>query len=301
MNILRLISFISFAIIAGSCTKDIDKELVSNERSVLELKLYGQLGNAIITREGQKGRIEVYILDTEDFPYANVDVEGIVVSAYGTATVDVGSTLDFYNPERKAKITVTSESGYPMDWTIYLIPYNAFYTGTWKIEDIKIYVDQNISGSGAGKWDTQMNGSEFGYYSSPEYDNIITVEMNPLLVNGEFTGTIVNDMGVDGTYGSFMGIYPGEYTIDDPLDMNSRLRHLIPQGESTWVLNLSTNVMKITKNNITSTMTFSSDNWGNTLFDFALPNASGDPAGSNFYNNFWRSSYKFSYILKKIN
>lgn len=283
-----------------SCTKEIDQELVSKERAVLELKLEGQLGNATITREGQKGKIEVYIIDTNDFPYANVNVQGIVVSSHATASVAAGGALDFYNLERKATITVTSESGEPMNWTVYLIPYDAFYTGTWKIEDIKIYVDQHISGSGDGKWDTQMKGSEFGDFSLPEYDNIITVNMNPNLVNGEFTGTITNEMGADGEYGSFMGVYPGEYTIEDPLDMNPRLRYLIPTGESTWVLNITTNEMKITKNNITSTMTFGSDSWGNTLFNFALPNAAGDPAGTTFYNNFWRSSYKFSYILKKI-
>ncbi len=300
MKILKLISFIVFSIVLVSCTREVDQDVVSNEHSVLELNLFGQLGNAVIERDGQKGKIEIYIMDTEDYPYSNVSVEGIVVSSYATADVEEGSTLNFYNPERKATITVTSQSGYPMEWTVYLIPYNAFYVGTWQIEDIKIYVDQNISGSGSGKWETQMSGDEFGYYSSPEYDNTITVKMDPNMVNGEFMGTITNDAGADGQYGSFMGVYPGEYTVEDPLDMNSRLRYLIPPGESTWALNLSTNEMKITQNNITSTMTFGSDSWGNTLFDFALPNAAGDPSGSNFYNNFWRSSYKFSYILKKM-
>ena len=80
--------------------------------------------------------------------------------------------------------------------------------------------------------------------------------------------------------------------------MDPRLRHLIPAGESDWMLDLSTNQMKISKNNITSTMTFSRDTSGNLFFDFALPDASGDTQGNNFYNNFWRSSYKFSYIVR---
>ena len=143
-----------------------------------------------------------------------------------------------------------------------------------------------------------MVGSEFGLFASPELDNIITITMNEEMVDGKFTGKIINAAGADGLYGSFKGVYPGEYTEDAPLDMDPRLRHLIPAGESDWMLDLSTNQMKISKNNITSTMTFSRDTSGNLFFDFALPDASGDTPGNNFYNNFWRSSYKFSYIVR---
>ena len=37
-----------------------------------------------------------------------------------------------------------------------------------------------------------------------------------------------------GLYGWLKGVYPGEYTEDAPLDMDPRLRHLIPAGESDW-------------------------------------------------------------------
>ena len=284
----------------ASCTKDIDRNILSRERSILDIKLQGQLGSPRVERDGNTAKIKLFILDTNDFSYGNVNIEGLVVSSGATANVDKGSKLDFFNPEHKAKITVTSASGDKMDWSVYLEPYNAFYVGTWRIEDIKIYVDQNLSGVGTAKWETQMSGSEFGHYVQAEYDNRITITMTPSMVNGGFTGVITNNPGVDKEFGSFKGVYPGEYSIDAPLDMNSRLRHLIPTGEATWSLNLSSNEMKITKNNITSTMTFATDSWGNTLFEFTLPNATTDPAGSNFYNNFWRSSYKLSYILRKV-
>ena len=38
--------------------------------------------------------------------------------------------------------------------------------------------------------------------------------------------------------------------------MNPRLRHLLPPGESQWTLDLTTNQMKITQNNVSSTMIF---------------------------------------------
>lgn len=284
----------------SACTKEIDNEEPSNECSVLDIELYGQLGKATIERlDDNQGVITLYIFEQPDYPWAGVTVEALALSAYATADVNEGDKLDFRNPERKARIIVRSQTGKQVLWTVFLKPYDPFYVGTWAIADIKIYVDQNISGSGTGKWDTSMGGSEFGKFSSPEFDNVITITMNDEMADGKFTGKILNDAGSDGLYGSFMGVYPGEYTEDAPLDMNPRLRHLLPAGEADWMLDLSTNEMKISKNNITSTMTFSRDASGNVFFDFALPNAASDTSGSNFFNNFWRSSYRFSYFVEK--
>lgn len=299
MKSVKLSFILMILIFFSSCVKKIDQKVPSRERAILDIKLHGQLGNPIIERNDRTASIYIYILDSPDYPYTSVTVEDIIVSNNASTDVKAGDKLNFYNPDRWAKINVTSETGQTQEWRIYLKLYNAFYVGVWKVEDIKIAVDQRISGSGTGRWETQMNGNEFGYYSSYEYDNIITVNMQPEMVNGKFTGTIINDAGADGKYGDFKGIYSGEYTTDNPLDMNTRLRYLLPPGQSSWTLNPVTNEMKITQNNITSTLTFSSDSWGNTLFRFALPDGSGDPVGKNFYNNFWRSSYRFTYILKK--
>lgn len=106
---------------------------------------------------------------------------------YATADVSDGDTLDFRNPERKARIIVRSQTGKQVLWTVYLKPYDPFYVGTWAVSDIKIYLDQNISGNGTGKWDTSMGGSEFGLFASPELDNIITITMNEEMVDGKFT------------------------------------------------------------------------------------------------------------------
>ena len=291
------------AVIFGmsACTKEIDKDYVSNECSILDIRLHGQLGNAEIKRtDDAKGEITIFIFADENYPWSKVTVDALVLSSRATSTADGAAVLNFSNPDRKATVTVTAESGRKVKWTIYLKPYDAFYVGTWRIEDVKIYIDQNISGCGTGKWDTSMGGSEFGIFARPELDNIITITMEPELVGGEFVGKITNDAGADGAYGQFKGVYAGEYTEDAPLDMTSRLRHLLPAGTSDWTLNLSTNEMRITHNNISSVLTFGTDQWGNTTLDFALPDASGDVGGSNFYDNFWRSSYKFSYIIRKV-
>lgn len=297
----RILTIIAVALCTAACTKDINKVEASNECSVLDIQLDGQLGRASITRTDiDHGDISIFVNTKGGFVWSAVKVQSMSLSIGAHASIKTGSVLDFYNPGHSSSFTVTSETGHKLTWNIHLEPYEPFYEGTWRIEDIKIYVDQKIAGVGEGMWDTSMAGAEFGYYASAEFDNIITIEVAPEMVDGQFVGTITNAEGPDGLYGQFKGVWPGEYSIENPLDMTSRLRHLIPEGKADWMLNLATNEMKITKNNITSTMTFDTDKWGNMVFKFALPDASKDPAGSNFYDNFWRCSYQFAYIVRKL-
>lgn len=282
-----------------ACTKTIDKNVVSNELSLLEIKIQGQLGTAVIERDFDEARATVYVMDSPGFPYSAVPVEGIVVSACAKASVKSGETLNFSNPERRAKITVTAESGKTLDWWIYLEPYDAFYVGEWAIVNIKLHCNQRVSGSGDGAWDTPLNGSEFGTSGLPEYDNHVIITMNPEPEDNMLTGTITNTPGADGEYGHFWGVY-SPYSEESPLDMDPRLRHLLPPGESTWKLELTTGQMRITKDNVTSTMIFGTDEWDNTLFRFPLPDAGGEPSRDGFYDNMWRSSTDLYYVMIKI-
>lgn len=300
MKAIKYLLFVLSLAGAAACEKDIDCELPSNECSILDIRLAGQLGRAEIERiDDAQGTVTLYVFERPDFPWGEVEVEALALSVHASASVAAGDRLDFRNPDRKARIIVRSQTGKQVLWTVCLKPYDPFYVGVWDIVDVKIYVDQNLSGNGTGAWETSMGGSEFGQFGSAELDNRITVEMDDEMADGKFTGRIINDAGADGAYGSFLGIYQGEYTADAPLDMNPRLRHLLPAGESEWTLDLASGEMRISKNNISSTMTFSRDASGNVFFDFALPDASGDVAGNNFYNNFWRSSWKFSYIVRR--
>ena len=293
-----IMNYMLLLLLVVSCTKQINRQLPSNECSILDIRVFGQLGKPEITRlDDVSGEVTLFINKTDDYPWGQVKVESIALSAYAHSDLDNDAVLDFYNPQRSAVIRVTSQTGKSVDWTVKLKP---FYAGKWKVIDAKIYVDQNISGCGTGSWGTPMNGAEFGLFFSPELDNVIIVDMQPEMVDGKFVGTITNDAGADGLWGEFKGVWPGEYPEDAPLDMNPRLRHLLPPGESDWVLDLTTNEMKITNRNITSTMTFETDEWGNMVFVFNLPNASQEIGGSNFYDNFWRSSYRFTYIVNPL-
>ena len=58
-----------FIMALSSCTKTIDEDLSGNERSLLELRVEGQMGTAIIDRDGSRATATVYILETPGFAY----------------------------------------------------------------------------------------------------------------------------------------------------------------------------------------------------------------------------------------
>lgn len=287
------------AVAALGCVKTIDKDLPGNEMSLLELKVKGQLGTAVIERDEDECSATVYVMESPTYPYSAVPVEGIVVSSGATASVSKGGTLNFSNPERRARITVTSESGKSLVWNIYLEAYDAFYVGEWAVVNVKLHCNQRVSGSGDGAWDTPLNGSEFGSFGLPEYDDHVIITMNEEPEDNMLTGTINHTAGPDGEYGHFWGVY-SPYSEEEPLDMDPRLRHLLPPGEATWKLDLTTGQMRITRGNVTSTMIFGTDEWDNTLFRFPLQDAGKEPARDGFYDNMWRSSTELFYVMIKI-
>lgn len=293
-----ILLFILLALVL-SCKKPLDSADLGNGMSLLELKVLGQLGTAVIERDDDECRATVYVMDRLDYPYSAVPVEGIVVSHGATPSVDNGGTLNFSNPERRARITVTSASGHSLVWNIYLEAYDAFYVGEWAIINVKLHCNQRVSGSGDGAWDTPLNGSEFGSFGLPEYDDHVIIEMDETPEDNMLTGTITHTPGLDGEYGHFWGVY-SPYSESEPLDMDPRLRHLLPPGEATWKLDLTTGQMRITKNNVTSTMFFGTDEWDNTLFRFTLQNAGNEPSRDGFYDNMWRSSTELFYVMTKI-
>ena len=130
-NLKHIALFLSCLVIA-SCTKDIDEKEPSNECSILDIQLTGQLGKATIERvDDNQGTVTLYIFEQADYPWEAVGVEALALSAYATADVSDGDTLDFRNPERKARIIVRSQTGKQVLWTVYLKPYDPFYVGTW--------------------------------------------------------------------------------------------------------------------------------------------------------------------------
>ena len=281
----------------------VSREII--ERATEDARTYGAVIPVVrpidsmrrIDRDGSRATATVYILETPGFAYDRVPVKGIVVSEGASASVGNGDVLNFSNPERRARITVTSRSGHRLDWWIYLETYDPFFLGTWRIVDVKLACNQRVSGVGDGAWTTQLSSGEFGTYGLPEYDDRVTITLGEISDN-ELTGTLVHSAGDDGAYGNFWGVY-APYSVEAPLDMNPRLRHLLPPGESQWTLDLTTNQMKITQNNVSSTMIFGTEG-NNRLFRFLLPSAAGEPGRDSFYDNMWRSSTELFYVMYKV-
>ena len=170
--------------------------------------------------------------------------------------------------------------------------------GEWKILECKLACNQRVSGSGDGAWTTQLSGSEFGTTGLAEYDDRIIITMNPEMQDNMLTGTLEHTAGADGEYGHFWGVYP-PYSVEEPLDMDPRLRHLLHPGKSDWKLDLTTGQMRLTQNNITSTMIFGTEG-DNVTFRFILPDAGKEPSQNGFYDNMWRSSTELFYVVYKI-
>ena len=286
------------AVMAVSCSKTIDCELADRDVSLLEIRFNGQMGTAVIERTDESATATVYVLGTPGFDWSAVEIEGVVVSSGASASVAKGDRLNFSNPERRASLVVTSKSGNSMKWWIYLKPYDAFYVGRWRIIDVKLCCNQRLAGCGEGAWETQLSGSEFGSFGKSEYDNRIQIDINEGVTDNKLTGTITNEAGADGEYAHFWGVL-SPYSVEAPLDMDPRLRHLLPPGTSDWELDLTTNKMSITKDNITSVMTFG-ERGDNRLFRFSLPSAAGEPSQNGFYDNMWRSSYELYYEVYKM-
>lgn len=296
----KILAAVLCLVAAASCSKKIDSPFAGKDVSLLEIKLKGQMGTAIIERGAESASATVYIMASDGFDYSAVEVLGVVVSNGAKASVKAGETLNFSNPERKAKITVTSPSGNSLNWTIYLEPYDAFYVGTWRILDIKLCCNQRLANCGDGAWETQISGSEFGNFGKPEYDNRITITMDPLdETKNSLKGTITNSAGADGEYGHFWGVF-SPYSVENPMDMDPRLRYLLPPGEASWELDLTTNRMQITQNNVTSVMTFAREGDDNCRFRFILPSAASEPSQNGFHDNMWRSSYELYYYVYKM-
>ena len=284
---------------AVSCSKTIDSELACRDVSLLEIRFKGQMGAAVIERTDGSATATVYVLNTPGFDWSAVELEGVVVSSGASASVEKGDRLNFSNPERRTSLVVTSESGNSLKWWIYIKPYDAFYVGRWRIIDVKLCCNQRLAGCGEGAGETQLSGSEFGSFGKPEYDNRIQIDIDEGVANNKLTGKITNEAGADGEYAHFWGVL-SPYGVEAPLDMDSRLRHLLPPGTSDWELDLTTNKMSITKDNITSVMTFG-ERGDNRLFRFSLPSAADEPSQSGFYDNMWRSSYELYYEVYKMN
>ncbi len=284
MNKFKYFPLVAAMLLLFSCQKDPLEDIESgdwnHERNVLSINVQNQIGPAAITRNESTQKITVYV-DPDGLDYAAVKINSLILSYKATADVEEGGTLNFDNPEYKSQITVTSQTGRSLTWDIILEPYEWFYVNEWKIKEQRIFVSQEWGSA----WDEDITGVIAD--AAKEMDNTIEIIKDGIR-DGRPYGRIINGSGEDGEYGSFK--------LSEDVDLNPKLRHLIPIGESDWEINLDTNVMTISKDGATSSAKVTKEGDGVRL-EYALQ--THDPRWDyGAYDNYWAWSYKYHIDLE---
>lgn len=262
-----------------SCQKDPMEDIKSGdwnkEKNIISISFENQIGPASIVRNESTQQITAYV-DPDGLNYAAVKINSLVPSYRATTDVGQGGTLNFDNPEYKSQITVTAHTGQSLTWDIILEPYEWFYVNEWKIKEHRIFISQEYGSA----WDEDITGVIAD--AVKEMDNTIEIIKDGVR-EGTPYGRIINNPGDDEEYGSFK--------LSEDVDLNPKLRHLIPIGESNWEINLATNVITISKSGVTAQAIVTKEGDGIRL-EYALQ--THDPRWDyGSYDNYWAWSYKY--------
>lgn len=279
-HIFKYILGLTIALAMFSCQEDPMKEIAdgnwNKERNILSVKLQNQFGPGEIVRDEFETSVTVSV-NKVGLDLSAVKIDEIVLSYGASSSVTVGGTLNFDNADNKAELTVIAASGEELTWTIVVQPYDMFYVGNWSFTEQRIYVNQEWG----SKFDRPIQDNFPN--AALELDNSVTIAYKGY-ENGRTFGTINNAAGSDGEYGVF---------ANDNVDISSKIRHLIPKGESTWQMDLATNTMYITKDGKTATAIVTKD--GSTMkFVYELPFKPEEPYWDyGDHDNFLSWSYQY--------
>lgn len=283
MKIMKLIyiTAIACATVLLSCQKDPMEDIKdgswNKERNIISITLENQIGPATIVRDDDSQTITAFV-DPDGLNFSAVKINALELSYDAESSVPVNGTLNFDNAERKSQVTVKSATGSELVWDIVVEPYDWFYVKTWSVKEQRIFVSQEYG----SKFDKAM--TEITSDAVKEMDNSVQIIKDGIR-NGRPYGRILNNAGADEAYGS--------YVVGD-VNLDPKLRILIPAGESAWEMDLSTNEMYIIKDGVTSKAKVTQETFGIRL-EYALPqndrwNVRWDYGN---YDNYWCWSYKY--------
>lgn len=286
MRRINYIILIVLATVLFSCQKDpmadINEGSWNKERNIISIAVQNQIGPATIVRDEYEATITAFV-DQNGLDFKAVKLDGLVLSYNAKGSIEAGQTLNFDNAEYKAEVTVTSQAGESLVWTIILEPYDLFYVGSWKIGEQLIYINQ--------EWGSKWNESVTKKFTdaAPEFDNTIDIAYVGYK-NGRTYGTIKNNAGSDGAY--------GKYVASD-VDLTSKLRNLIPEGDATWEMDLTNNKLYITKGGKTSEAKVTKTETGMHL-EYVLKYKPEEPYWDyGSHDNYLCWSYQFDINLSK--
>lgn len=287
---MRIYKFILLMVIPlmFSCQKDPMEDVNSGkwnkERNILSITLENQIGPATIVRNEGSQSVTAYV-DSEGLNFESVGIESLVLSYEASSNVAEKGSLNFNNEDYRSQLTVTSKGGESIVWDLYILPYEWFFLDLWNISEQRIYVDQEWG----SKFDRDMLEVSPNFYA--EMDNKIEWTLEGFR-NGKPYGTINNQAGEDDAYGS--------YKISDDVDLDLRLRHLLPIGESTWEMDLATNEVTIMQGSNVATAKVSKEEFGVRLdYELSYKNPYEPHWDYGSWDNYMAWSYRFVIDLKK--
>ena len=214
------------------CTKDPLKFMEdanwSKERNLVALQLEGQIGTVILDRTSEHAIATVNAKFDQIEDLSKVKVVNIDLSYGATTPNGAGSTLDFTGTEAPS-ITVISQVGEELKWTVKMNEFKSDLEGTWYISEIGMFCDLFTWESWG--WSKNVNMVDYLPLLKPEWDNVLTFTVEGADAKGNPYGKFTNEVGGDGKYGDFTG--DGFSAISGSVDFNSRYR-LVPKGEGTW-------------------------------------------------------------------
>lgn len=239
-----LLKYILLALVTltVACTDDPFKELNDSddwkkERSIISLLVDGQIGTAVITRNGDDAKIKVYAKFENIEDLSKVEIMDMELGYGATSTSTIGSTLDFTTDT--STITVVSGAGESLDWVVTMGAFVSDVEGTWYIGSIEAFFDE-FSWESWGKTGI-ISITDNLPESLPELDNVFTFVVTSSDEEGNPIGTYTHDAGANGEYGVFTDVEKG-------WNMEERFRN-VPTTNGTWKRDFKLSKLILTDDN----------------------------------------------------
>jgi hypothetical protein len=288
-----LLMMVVYAVIIVSCNNEEDfhlRDISSNERSILAVKVPDQIGPHVITRTDTETKVTVYIKPGTDRSSIAPDIQ---VSYKAKIEPRPGETFDFEGNNNQRVYTVISETGLTRDWIVEVLEYDFDMNGTWKIDNAEFFY--NVSEEyGADDW----KGTKLLEWPLPgaadAKDDVITFSLDGVTPDGNLYGTFTHDAGANAKFATF------NYTGNTPTNFDYKFKKL-PDGSGTWLRNLTDNTITFNKGETNESVTLPLE-WSSNKQTLVIP---FDPGPKDIvWDNDWnrmelQCTKKFWFTLKK--
>jgi hypothetical protein len=256
---LKLTKYIMLACLIftqQACVKDLQDDINdggwNHERTVIDIQFENQMGKAVIkTVNATTGKINLAINVGAVSDLSNIKLKKIQLSYQAISSLKVGDAMSFDNASHSASFTVTATTGEQREYTITVSEFTETLEGVWDVQKLTVYGGTGPEYGGGAVMELAEKPWCWSETNGPktECDNILTFTMTGVTDDGNTSGTCVNDAGADGKYADF--IFLGSGNKENPgLDIDlKKFYRQIPEGESRWIRDYSTNTITFTDRN----------------------------------------------------